>query len=300
METPGATPLTEPMNSTSTLSPVLVLGATGTTGRRVTGRLEQRGVSFRAASRRADPPFEWSDPSTWPAVLDGAAAVYLCYSPDLAVPGAAETVGRLAENAVAGGASRLVLLSGRGEPGAAAGEAAVRSAAETAGVDWTVVRSARFAQNFSESFLLEQVEAGTVTLPVDQVREPFVDVEDVADVVVAALLDAGHAGRVYEVTGPRLLTFAEAVAEVAAATGRGLAYRSTTLAEQDAALAAAGVGDDVAWLMHHLFAEVLDGRSAHLADGVQQAIGRPPGDFRGYARRAAAAGAWAGALAGSR
>lgn len=278
METPGATPLTEPMNSTSTLSPVLVLGATGTTGRRVTGRLEQRGVSFRAASRRADPPFEWSDPSTWPAVLDGAAAVYLCYSPDLAVPGAAETVGRLAENAVAGGASRLVLLSGRGEPGAAAGEAAVRSAAETAGVDWTVVRSAWFAQNFSESFLLEQVEAGTVTLPVDQVREPFVDVEDVADVVVAALLDAGHAGRVYEVTGPRLLTFAEAVAEVAAA----------------------GVGDDVAWLMHHLFAEVLDGRSAHLADGVQQAIGRPPGDFRGYARRAAAAGAWAGALAGSR
>lgn len=299
METPSDHLLTGAMTS-HTCSPVLVLGATGTTGRRVTSRLQQRDVPFRAASRRADPPFEWSDPATWPAVLEGAGAVYLCYSPDLAVPGAAETVGRLAEAAVASGATRLVLLSGRGEPGAAAGEEAVRAAAEGAGAEWTVVRSAWFAQNFSESFLLEQVANGTVALPVDQVREPFVDVEDVADVVVAALLEPGHAGRVYEVTGPRLLTFADAVAEVAAATGRDLAYRSVTVAEQDEALTAAGVDDDVAWLMHHLFAEVLDGRNAHLADGVQQALGRPAGDFRGYAHEAAAAGAWSGALAGSR
>lgn len=300
MGTRTGTPLTERMTSDRAHSPVLVLGATGTTGRRVTARLQRRGVPFRAASRRADPPFEWSDPTTWPAVLTGAAAVYLCYSPDLAVPGAAGTVGRLAEEAVATGARRLVLLSGRGEPGAAAGEEAVRAAAEAAGAEWTVVRSAWFAQNFSESFLLDQVEDGAVALPVDSVAEPFVDVEDVADVVVAAVLEDGHAGRVHEVTGPRLLTFAEAVAEIAAATGRPLTYRSTTLAEQDAALAAAGVDDDVAWLMHHLFAEVLDGRNAHLVDGVQQALGRPPADFTAYVRRAAAAGAWTGTAVGAR
>lgn len=295
----SVSPLTGHM-PTHALTPVLVLGATGTTGRRVTARLQRRGVPFRAASRRADPPFEWSDPTTWPAALEGAAAVYLCYSPDLAVPGAAGTVGRLAEEAVSAGARRLVLLSGRGEPGAAAGEEAVRAAAEAAGAEWIVVRSAWFAQNFSESFLLDQVEDGTVALPVDSVPEPFVDVEDVADVVVAALLEEGHAGRVHEVTGPRLLTFAEAVAEIAAATGRPLTYRSTTLTEQDAALAEAGVGDDVAWLMHHLFAEVLDGRNAHLADGVQQALGRPPADFSAYVRRAAAAGAWPGSAVGAR
>lgn len=279
-------------------APVLVLGGTGTTGRRVAQRLQRRGVAVRIGSRTGAPPFVWEDRATWPAVIEGARAAYLCFSPDLAVPGAAETVGAFAQAATAGGVQRLVLLSGRGEPGAQEGERRVIDAAESGGAEWTVVRSAWFAQNFSESFLVDQVRSGVLALPVGEVGEPFVDVEDVADVVVAALVEPGHAGRVYEVSGPRLLTFAQAVAEVAAAAGRPVRFETIGADRYAAALAADGADADVQWLMGHLFTEVLDGRNAHVTDGVRQALDRAPRDFTAHLAGAAAAGSWQ--LAGAR
>ncbi len=92
--------------------PILVLGATGKTGRRVVDRLAARGVPTRPGSRSAEPPFDWNDRSTWAPVLDGVGAVYISYHPDLAIPGAAETVGAFAQLAAG---RRLVLLTGRGE-----------------------------------------------------------------------------------------------------------------------------------------------------------------------------------------
>jgi uncharacterized protein YbjT (DUF2867 family) len=278
---------------TTTTDTVLILGGTGLTGRRITSRLGERGVPVRVGSRAGRPPFDWQDRSTWPAVLDGASAVYLCFSPDLAIPGAAETVGDLARAALRAGAHRLVLLSGRGEPGAQWAETLVRRTADAVGADWTVVRSSWFAQDFSESFLLDTVRAGVVALPVGDVREPFVDAEDVAEVAAAALLDDGHAGEIYELTGPRLLTFGEATAEIAHASGREIAVRPVSHSEHQAMLTAQGLPADVIEFMGFLFAEVLDGRNARLTDGVQRALGRPPADFADFARRAAASGAWA-------
>ena len=280
---------------TNTESLVVVLGGTGTTGRRITSRLRERGVPVRVGSRAGRPPFEWQDRSTWPAVLDGAAAVYLCYSPDLAVPGAAETVADLAEHAVAAGARRLVLLSGRGEPGAQRAEDLVRGVADAAGVALTVVRSSWFAQDFSESFLRDVVLGGVVALPVGDVREPFVDAQDVADVAVAALIEDGHAGAVYEVTGPRLLTFAEATEEITRATGREITFQPVSREHFTAALAAEGAPAEAVELMSFLFTEVLDGRNARLADGVHRALGRPPRDFADAVRDAAVRGAWSSA-----
>lgn len=268
----------------------LVTGGTGKTGRRVAARLTELGVPVRIGSRAADPPFDWEDSATWDAALAGARAVYIAYVPDLAVPGADDAIREFTTRATAAGVRRLVLLSGRGEPEAEACERIVLGAP---GIDATVVRASWFLQNFSESFLQPSIVTGELALPVPgHIREPFIDADDIADVAVAALTEDGHAGEVYEVTGPASLTFAEAAGEIGAATGREIRSVELALEQFTGALAAEGVPADFIELMSYLFTEVLDGRNAATADGVQRALGRPPRDIRSWARAEADAGAW--------
>jgi uncharacterized protein YbjT (DUF2867 family) len=269
----------------------LVLGGTGKTGRRVVERLRARGLAVRVGSRTGEPPFDWEDRATWAPALGGVTAAYVSYFPDLAVPGAPAAVGELAELAAELGVRRLVLLSGRGEEEAQRAEGVLRAAAD----EWTIVRASWFSQNFSESFFLEPVLAGEVALPVGDVPEPFIDAEDIADVAAAALSEEGHAGRLYEVTGPRLVTFPDAVEEIARAAGRPVRFVSVPIDRFASTLTEAGVPDDDVGLLRYLFTEVLDGRNARLADGVQRALGREPRDFGDYARRTAATGVWNGA-----
>jgi uncharacterized protein YbjT (DUF2867 family) len=265
----------------------LVHGGTGKTGRRVVERLEARGVPVRIGSRSGEPPFDWDDHATWAPALDGVGSVYVSHYLD-ALPGAAETVGAFAELAVASGAPRQVLLSGRGEPEAELVEQAVRDS----GAELTILRSTWFSQNFSESYFRDFVLEGEVALPAGDTGEPFVDANDIADVAVAALLDDRHVGQLYELTGPRLLSFGEAVAEIAAAARREIRYVPISLEAFASELTEQGVPADVVDLLAYLFSEVLDGRNAHLADGVQRALGRQPRDFRDYVREAAATGVW--------
>jgi uncharacterized protein YbjT (DUF2867 family) len=273
--------------SPRTHEPTLVLGGTGKVGRRVVERLAARGVPVRIGSRSGEPPFDWDDRSTWAPVLEGVSSAYVAHYWD-AIPGAAETLGSFAELAVASGVPRLVLLSGRGEEEAERAARAVRDS----GAELTVLHSTWFAQNFSEDYWQEQVQAGELALPAGETPEPFVDAEDIADVAVAALTDDRHAGEVYELTGPRLLTFAEAVREISRAVGREVRYVPVSIEDFAAAAAEQGVPGDVVEGLSLLFGEVLDGRNAHLADGVQRALGRAPRDFGDYARDAAATGIW--------
>jgi uncharacterized protein YbjT (DUF2867 family) len=278
-----------PTSSLSPSAPTLVLGGTGKTGRRVVAELERRGVPVRVGSRSGRPAFDWDDRATWAPVLHGVRAAYISFYPDLAVPGAGDVVGTFATLAAAEGVERLVLLSGRGEDEAQHAEELVRAA----GVPTTIVRASWFFQNFSESFLRDAVLDGAVALPVAAtVTEPFVDADDIAAVAVAALTEDGHAGEVYEVTGPRLLTFADASAEIAHATGRDLGFVTVPMDAWTQELAAAELPTDVIALLQYLFGEVLDGRNAHMTDGVQRALGRPPRDFTDFVRDAAADGAW--------
>jgi uncharacterized protein YbjT (DUF2867 family) len=277
--------------------PVLVLGGTGKTGRRVAARLRARGVAVRVGSRAEEPPFDWDEQSTWAPALQGVASLYISYYPDLAIPGAVAAVRALVETAQECGVRRLVLLSGRGEEEAQRAEEVVQASR----ADWTIVRASWFNQNFSENYLLDAVLSGDVVLPVGDVPEPFIDAEDIAAVAAAALTEDGHSGQLYEVTGPRLLTFAEAVAEIAAATGREIRYTGVSSAEYAAALAAAGVPAEFIWLVTYLFTTVLDGRNAEVKDGVWRALGRAPRDFADYARETAAGGVWdAPVMAGAR
>jgi uncharacterized protein YbjT (DUF2867 family) len=277
--------------SNDTQPATLVLGATGKTGRRVVERLRARGLPVRAGSRSGAPPFHWEDRSTWAPALQGAASAYVSYFPDLAVPGAPEAVGAFVEQALQSGTRRLVLLSGRGEEEAQRAERVLQDS----GADWTIVRCSWFSQNFSESYILDSILAGEVALPAPDTPEPFVDAGDIADVAVMALTEDGHVGRLYELTGPRMLTFEQAVAEIAEASGRPIRFVRVSMEEFAAGMAEQDVPDDVAWLLRYLFTEVLAGRNAHLTDGVQQALGREPVDFRDYAQRTATTGIWGAA-----
>ncbi|MEV4621615.1 NmrA family NAD(P)-binding protein [Asanoa sp. NPDC049573] len=276
----------------------LVIGGTGKTGRRVVDRLTDRGVAVRVGSRTGTPRFDWAERDTWAPAFAGVRAAYVTFYPDLAVPGSPALIGDLARVAAAAGVEHLVLLSGRGEEEAQASEAAFAAAVEGTGTAWTVVRASWFMQNFSEAFMADGVRDGTLVLPAGEVPEPFVDCDDIADVVVAALTGDAPAGRVYEVTGPRALTFAEAAREIAKAGGREVTFVPVPLDAYAGELRGYGVPEEEIGLIVYLFGEVLDGRNARTTDGVRDALGRAPRDFADYARDAAASGAWEPATAG--
>src|SRR5262245_48925908 len=267
------------------MTTTLVLGGTGKTGCRVASRLPH---DVRIGSRSAEPPFDWADDTTWAPALAGVEAVYVSYYPDVSFPDAAPKVTAFAKAAAEAGVTRLVMLSGRGEPEAEPAEQGVRDA----GVEWTILRCSWFMQNFSEHFLLEPVLEGVIALPAGDVAEPFLDIDDLADVAVAALTQSGHAGHIYELTGPGLLTFAEAAAELSAATGREVRYLPVTPEEYAAGAAEAGIPVEEIEPLTDLFVRVLDGHNAHLSGDVERVLGRPARDFTVYARGAAAAGAW--------
>jgi steroid delta-isomerase-like uncharacterized protein len=218
-------------------------------------------------------------------------AAYVTYSPDLAVPEAPPAIEKLAQMAVERGIGRLVLLSGRGEEEAQRCERIVLDA----NPDWTVVRASWFNQNFSEGFFAEPLQSGVLALPAGDVGEPFVDAEDIADVVVAALTEAGHEGEIYEVTGPRLLTFAEAVEEIGRATGRELRYLQIPGEDYASGMRELQIPEQIVSLTRYLFETVLDGRNESITDGVERALGRAPRDFAEYARQSAATGVWSAA-----
>ncbi|MAN67670.1 NmrA family NAD(P)-binding protein [uncultured Hyphomonas sp.] len=278
-------------NQTKLRGPVLVLGGTGKTGRRIVGRLRDQGVETRIGSRSGLPAFDWDNPSGWDAVLAGVSAVYISYTPDLAVPAAKLAIRQLVERAKAQGVKHLVLLSGRGEPDAQACERIVQES----GLDWTIVRASWFNQNFSEGDFLPLVLSGEITLPAGHVPEPFVDAEDIADVAVAALTEAGHNGEVYEVTGPRLMTFDDVASELSRATGRKISFVRVPSDVFLQGFRRAGAPEEMIWLLDYLFSTILDGRNAQICDGVERALGRPPKDFSDFANEVAASGLWSAA-----
>src|SRR5215216_5010376 len=273
----------------------LVVGGTGKTGRRVVEHLEARGFPVRVGSRSGEPPFDWENETTWAPALRDVGAVYVTYYPDLAIPDSVEAVRSFAKLAVENGVRRLVLLSGRGEPEAEHAELALREVVDAkAGAEWTILRSTWFMQNFSEDYMLEHVLSGEIRLPAGDVPTPFLDADDIADVAVAALTEEGHAGQLYELTGPRSLTFADAAAEIAEAAGHEVRYVPVSLEEHAAEAAEHGVPAEVVELLTYLFSEVVDGCNANTTDGVRRALGHEPKDFADYAREAASIGVWDG------
>ncbi len=268
----------------------LVIGANGKTGRRVAERLWEKGVSVRSVSRSTEVPFDWANQSTWAAALDGIDSAYVSYQPDLALPGAVDAIRAFLLAAKKADVKHVVLLSGRGEEEAEIAEKVLQDS----GLDWTVLRASWFMQNFSENYMRDELLSGSLTLPVGPTKEPFIDVDDIADVAVAALTETGHRNKLYELTGPELFSFSDAVSEIARATDKNLSFNPVSYADYEAALREQALPEDVITLLRYLFVELFDGRNASVAHGVEEALGRKPRRFADFARKAAIEGTWEG------
>ncbi|MBC30555.1 MAG: NmrA family transcriptional regulator [Muricauda sp.] len=268
---------------------ILVLGGKGKTGRRIAERLTQLGHQVCIGSRSETPAFDWHKPAGWPAVLEGMHKVYITYQPDLAVPGAKEAIEAFTKVAEQQGIQQLVLLSGKGEVEAQRCEQIVLNS----GIAATIVRASWFSQNFSESFFLDSIQQGVVALPKAHVKTPYVDANDIADVAVEVLLQGGHENKIYELTGPRMLSFAEVIDEIATATGRDIKFIPITLPEYIKALKGYGLPEDYIWLIEYLFTEVLDNaQNQVITNDIERLLGRKPIDFSEYVAETAKTRIW--------
>jgi uncharacterized protein YbjT (DUF2867 family) len=271
---------------------ISVLAASGKSGRRVVAALRTAGHTVRAASRTAEVHFDWQDPRTWPAVTDGAAALYLV-APDDPTP-----VRRFVDRVQEAGVKRVVLLSGRSREAwgdrfghaMAAAEDAVRGS----DLSWTILAANNFMQNFTEDLWYEPLLAGRLALPTGGVPEPLVDLDDVAAVAARLLTSDEYAGRTVEVSGPAALTYAEAVATIAAATGRPIRFEELTPAAYADELRAAGLEEEWVALLGGLLEVMREGHVAPPTSGVEDVLGRPPRSFADWVAQVAPTGVWAG------
>lgn len=267
---------------------ILVLGATGKTGKRVSERLTTLNIPYRSGSRNASPAFDWENSLTWADALAGIKKVYITFQPDLAIPKAAGIIQSFVELCKKSNVQKLVLLSGRGEKEAQVCENIVIDS----GLDWTVVRAAWFMQNFSESIFLDPILASHMVLPKVSALEPFMDVEDIADVVIEALTNDVHSKKIYELTGPELVSFEKATAIISTAINRTIIFQEVEMEEYISLLRSYQLPEDAIGLIKYLFTEVLDGRNAFLTDDVRRVLGREPANFSEFARRTVATGVW--------
>ncbi|MFF1342941.1 SDR family oxidoreductase [Streptomyces sp. NPDC058290] len=226
---------------------IVVTGATGNVGRPLTRALAEAGEQVTAVSRHAAAApdgvrhrvADLAEPNGLEPALAGAKALFLLLSGDMHAVGAhpADIIGQ----AVAGGVRRVVLLSSQGVATRPFGTTRivireVEDALRESGLDWAILRPGGFASNalwWAESVRTRRV----VAAPFGDVGVPIIDPADIADVAAACLLDDRHAGGVYELTGPEVITPRQQAEAIATALGSPVRFHHLTRDEARAAMA---------------------------------------------------------------
>ncbi|MGE8552636.1 MAG: NAD(P)H-binding protein [Chryseobacterium jejuense] len=259
---------------------ILVIGGGGKNGRRVVNKLKNLGLQVLFTTRIKEDVkegvvfFDWNDPSTYHPVLQDVEKVYIVH-PDTSMPGAYEQIEELVNNMVKQSVSKAVLLSGRGQESVEKCEEILKDSS----LEWVIIRSAWFSQNFNEGHFLQGIKTGEVVFLSGAVTEPFVDLDDLSDVVVETILHKIHNGKVYEVTGEELLTFKDAVEMIGQYLGYPVKYILLNKDEYLDMLKQAGLPDDMAKHFVWTFSEILDGRNQNIGDGIHKVLGRKPKTF---------------------
>lgn len=266
-----------------------MLGATGTTGRRVLGHLTGSGVATRAASRSGEVHFDWADPETWEPALSGARAVYLLIPEHSGGP---DVIAKFARAAAVADVRSIVLLSTREAefPGYDRYLETER-AVQRSGTGWTILRASWFAQNFATVFGAE-VQSGLLELPAGEGREPFIDAGDIAEAAARVLTEKGHDGEIYELSGPEPLSYREACERITARTGLAVRYHPITEEEYAARQRAVGTPEDLALLYASVHRPIATGYNDHVSDGVLRLLGRLPRDFDSVIADLVGEGVW--------
>ena len=265
------------------MSTLLLLGGTGKVGRRLAERLEAQGHTARAVGRNSTPRFDWRDESTWAPALDGVDGVFIVG------PGSASDWSTRLEHFLATAAEQRVrhamLLSARGVEFLPDGAVARAEAALRRGpLAWTIVRPTHFAQNFTEAMFVPG-DDGAFFAPVADGREPFIDVNDIADVAAVALTDEGYDGRILELSGPRAIDFDEAARILSEVSGRAISYVSESDVAHIARLRGQGLPEGyIEWRMAMLRG-IASGADAYLSSDVEAVLGRSATSFEEWARR---------------
>ncbi|MET9291193.1 NAD(P)H-binding protein [Streptomyces sp. NPDC003077] len=275
------------INSTTTL----VIGATGTTGSRTTAQLIAEGHRVKAASRRAAPlpgaepvRFDWYDPGTHGAALDGADRVYLV--PPLGDPDPAAVMLPFLRRARDAGVRRAVLLSSSAVPEGGPAVGVVHQALPSLFEEWAVLRPSWFMQNFTGAHAHADSirEAGVILTAAGSGRVGFVDAEDIAAVAVRALTDDRAPNRDLVLTGPEALSYDDIAAIVTEVGGRTVVHRQVSYERQRERLTGV-VSPEFATMLADMDRAIAQGAEDRTTDVVRRVTGRAPHSFRVVAER---------------
>lgn len=269
---------------------VLVLGATGSTGSAVIDGLRgERGLSVRTATRAAAAPtdfehvrFDWSDPATHPAALDGVERIYLVAPVGVADP--INIVGPFLERARTGGVRRVVALSSSaveaGDPGLGEVMAAVRDTLP----EWEILRPSWFMQNFVGQHPIADAirDGGQFYTSSGTGRLPFIDARDIGNVAAHRLAAPRAHNAEHRLTGPEALSYDAAAGVLAAVTGRPVRHHAVSTDQHIRFLVDAGFDPEFAAVLAALDARVRAGAESAVADTVEKLTGRRPRSFRDF------------------
>ena len=276
---------------------ILLTGATGTTGSATVALLRGTGRPFRIMTRdvvRARRQFgddldyvegDFARPRSLDAAFAGIETLsLLCAFSEAMV--ALET--NAVEAARRAGIRRIVKMSAiKAAPDAPTTirrwHGVIERRIDESGIARTHLWPNAFMQNFRRFAPLIR-ERGEFYAPLGDARVSLVDIEDVAAVTVAALIEDGHGGRTYEITGPAAISYAECAAILSEVLGREVRYRSVSDDDARRALVDAGIGAQAAAALVEIDGLFREGFGAPVTDVVERVTGRSPRDFRTFVR----------------
>ncbi|WP_040809498.1 NAD(P)H-binding protein [Nocardia concava] len=278
---------------------IVVTGATGNVGSALVRELAAAGEKVVAVSRGEKPVelpegaehrrADIGDLASLTEAVAGARALFLLITGPQLVQGPPPA--EVLEAVAAAGVRRVVFVSSQGAVTRPGSDGYARTlefeqALAASDLEWTVLRPGGF---FTNTFAwIEPVRAqGIIPAPFGDVGLPQVDPADIAAVAAAALLEDGHDGRAYTVTGPELVTPRQQSEALTAVLGRPLQFVELTRAqarENMLRFMPESVADHTLEILGAPTAE-----EQQVSGDVERVLGRPATSYARWAARVAPA-----------